>query len=269
MSSYRLNQRDNVRRNDRHLTLDLIWSIGTKYIKRNLQIPLEIFGPAVAHLKKLQIGHFLQSRKKRTDPVTDSPVQCHACFLFCTLCLPLSKVCVCLHSEGAKFQSQHESALVGFSFFTLFGKRRLGGQLSNEKNNSKNSSSQRTSKFRFKLSAVGETMLSSPIGVFLLHVQVCLILSQKAGLQRKLHVTVSRTTVNDAAILDAANRPERTESRAESILTLLGIVGTVLNLLLMIFVYIYTSLWTWSQQAGVTLRSCFLNKIVNVPAFFV
>ncbi|KAK2883644.1 hypothetical protein QQF64_016693 [Cirrhinus molitorella] len=44
------------------------------------------------------------------------------------------------------------------------------------------------------------------------------------------------------AITHQTPRPQKRESREESILAFLGIVGTILNLLVIIIVYIYTSI---------------------------
>lgn len=38
------------------------------------------------------------------------------------------------------------------------------------------------------------------------------------------------------------------ESKEESILAMLGIIGTILNLVVIIFVYIYTTLWTLAYK---------------------
>lgn len=58
------------------------------------------------------------------------------------------------------------------------------------------------------------------------------------------------------------------ESKEESILAMLGIIGTILNLLVIIFVYIYTTLWLLStcrrttahlDAMGTTLEKCSLT----------
>lgn len=43
--------------------------------------------------------------------------------------------------------------------------------------------------------------------------------------------------------LEDVKRQEEKEEKEESILALLGIIGTVLNLFVIVFVYIYTTLW--------------------------
>lgn len=53
------------------------------------------------------------------------------------------------------------------------------------------------------------------------------------------------------------------ESKEESILAMLGIIGTILNLVVIIFVYIYTTLWTaeasqWRQLTSSDGKCCCL-----------
>ncbi|OCT79911.1 hypothetical protein XELAEV_18026724mg [Xenopus laevis] len=50
------------------------------------------------------------------------------------------------------------------------------------------------------------------------------------------------TSAMSAAVAAEVKRQEEKEEKEESILAMLGIVGTVLNLFVIIFVYIYTTL---------------------------
>ncbi|XP_076874216.1 protein TUNAR-like isoform X2 [Brachyhypopomus gauderio] len=63
---------------------------------------------------------------------------------------------------------------------------------------------------------------------------------QESGFRRRL-LTHHRKMLN-YAIGPEEPREQKCESREESILAFLGIAGTILNLLVIIFVYIYTSL---------------------------
>lgn len=56
--------------------------------------------------------------------------------------------------------------------------------------------------------------------------------------------------------LEDVKRQEEKEEKEESILALLGIIGTVLNLFVIVFVYIYTTLWWhfWTSIAPVMVR---------------
>lgn len=49
-------------------------------------------------------------------------------------------------------------------------------------------------------------------------------------------------------VITSGNEEEKAnqekESKEETILAMLGIIGTILNLIVIIFVYIYTTLWT-------------------------
>ncbi|XP_069049068.1 protein TUNAR [Lepisosteus oculatus] len=61
-----------------------------------------------------------------------------------------------------------------------------------------------------------------------------------ASLRRKLQ-TFTVTMVN-TAVSDEEKGAQEKESKEESILAMLGIIGTILNLIVIIFVYIYTTL---------------------------
>lgn len=52
------------------------------------------------------------------------------------------------------------------------------------------------------------------------------------------------TSAITAAAAEVRKQEEK-EEKEESILAMLGIIGTVLNLFVIVFVYIYTTLW-WS-----------------------
>ncbi|XP_066532396.1 protein TUNAR-like isoform X2 [Hoplias malabaricus] len=62
----------------------------------------------------------------------------------------------------------------------------------------------------------------------------------QAGLRRRLFTHHRRMLQCDSSHEEPQER--KNESREESILAFLGIAGTILNLLVIIFVYIYTSL---------------------------
>ncbi|MCI4389803.1 hypothetical protein PGIGA_G00103160 [Pangasianodon gigas] len=62
-----------------------------------------------------------------------------------------------------------------------------------------------------------------------------------SGFRRRLFTPRHRNMVNHAVGHDEPPK-QKSESREESILAFLGIACTVLNLLVIIFVYIYTSL---------------------------
>lgn len=47
----------------------------------------------------------------------------------------------------------------------------------------------------------------------------------------------------NTAVNEEEKRIQDKESKEESILAMLGIIGTILNLIVIIFVYIYTTLW--------------------------
>lgn len=49
----------------------------------------------------------------------------------------------------------------------------------------------------------------------------------------------------NTAICDEETGMQDKEGTEESILAMLGIIGTILNLVVIIFVYIYTTLWLW------------------------
>ncbi|KAG7466204.1 hypothetical protein MATL_G00162270 [Megalops atlanticus] len=67
-----------------------------------------------------------------------------------------------------------------------------------------------------------------------------LLMLCKVGLRRKLQ-TFSTKMVN-TSISDEERGIQDKESKEESILAMLGIIGTILNLMVIIFVYIYTTL---------------------------
>ncbi|XP_076834844.1 protein TUNAR [Brachyhypopomus gauderio] len=67
-----------------------------------------------------------------------------------------------------------------------------------------------------------------------------LLMLFKIGLRGKL-LTTSEKMVN-TSLSDEEKGIEDRESREESILAMLGIIGTILNLVVIIFVYIYTTL---------------------------
>ncbi|KAG9268746.1 hypothetical protein AMEX_G17748 [Astyanax mexicanus] len=74
---------------------------------------------------------------------------------------------------------------------------------------------------------------SMPSAMFLL--MLC-----KTGLREKLQTT-SEKMVN-TSLSDEEKGIQDKESKEESILAMLGIIGTILNLVVIIFVYIYTTL---------------------------
>ncbi|KAM9708920.1 protein TUNAR [Menidia menidia] len=67
-----------------------------------------------------------------------------------------------------------------------------------------------------------------------------LLMLCKIGLRRKL-LTFPRKMVNTVHS-DEEKGIQDKESKEESILAMLGIIGTILNLVVIIFVYIYTTL---------------------------
>ncbi|KAJ8341191.1 hypothetical protein SKAU_G00334820 [Synaphobranchus kaupii] len=67
-----------------------------------------------------------------------------------------------------------------------------------------------------------------------------LLMLCKVSLRRKLLI-VSTKMVN-TSISDEERGIQDKESKEESILAMLGIIGTILNLFVIIFVYIYTTL---------------------------
>ncbi|XP_056333568.1 protein TUNAR-like [Danio aesculapii] len=67
-----------------------------------------------------------------------------------------------------------------------------------------------------------------------------LLMLCKIGVRGKLQ-TSPRKMVN-TALSDEEKGIQDKESKEESILAMLGIIGTILNLLVIIFVYIYTTL---------------------------
>ncbi|KAK7141884.1 hypothetical protein R3I94_011544 [Phoxinus phoxinus] len=67
-----------------------------------------------------------------------------------------------------------------------------------------------------------------------------LLMLGKIGVRGKLQ-TSPRKMVN-TALSDEEKGIEDKESKEESILAMLGIIGTILNLVVIIFVYIYTTL---------------------------
>ncbi|KAM9466688.1 protein TUNAR [Clarias gariepinus] len=67
-----------------------------------------------------------------------------------------------------------------------------------------------------------------------------LLMLCKVGLRRQLRTT-SEKMVNTSHS-DEEKRIQDKESKEETILAMLGIIGTILNLVVIIFVYIYTTL---------------------------
>ncbi|XP_072546431.1 protein TUNAR [Salminus brasiliensis] len=67
-----------------------------------------------------------------------------------------------------------------------------------------------------------------------------LLMLCKIGLREKLQTT-SEKMVN-TSLSDEEKGIQDKESKEESILAMLGIIGTILNLVVIIFVYIYTTL---------------------------
>ncbi|XP_066498947.1 protein TUNAR-like [Hoplias malabaricus] len=67
-----------------------------------------------------------------------------------------------------------------------------------------------------------------------------LLILCKIGLREKLQTT-SEKMVN-SSLSDEEKGIQDKESKEESILAMLGIIGTILNLVVIIFVYIYTTL---------------------------
>lgn len=65
----------------------------------------------------------------------------------------------------------------------------------------------------------------------------------QTGLKGKLQ-TIPGKMVN-TAICDEEKGIQDKEGTEESILAMLGIIGTILNMVVIIFVYIYTTLWLW------------------------
>ncbi|KAG5266026.1 hypothetical protein AALO_G00249000 [Alosa alosa] len=81
----------------------------------------------------------------------------------------------------------------------------------------------------------GKALLSSMSSAMFL-----LMLSKQIGLRGKLQ-TFSGKMVN-TVISDEEKGIQDKEGKEESILAMLGIIGTILNLVVIIFVYIYTTL---------------------------
>ncbi|XP_057200876.1 protein TUNAR-like [Triplophysa rosa] len=71
------------------------------------------------------------------------------------------------------------------------------------------------------------------------HVRFILMLC-KTGVKGKSQ-TSPRKMIN-TAVSEEEKRIQDKESKEESILAMLGIIGTILNLIVIIFVYIYTTL---------------------------
>ncbi|XP_077910298.1 protein TUNAR isoform X4 [Halichoerus grypus] len=77
----------------------------------------------------------------------------------------------------------------------------------------------------------------------------CLVVSKKITLKCKCsQVSVGRKikTFATKMVITSGNEEDREgqerESKEESVLAMLGIIGTILNLIVIIFVYIYTTL---------------------------
>lgn len=68
--------------------------------------------------------------------------------------------------------------------------------------------------------------------------------------------------------LEDVKRREEKEEKEESILALLGIIGTVLNLFVIVFVYIYTTLWWhfWTIAQHTVQRPAMVRMISEFKA---
>lgn len=70
--------------------------------------------------------------------------------------------------------------------------------------------------------------------------------------------------------LDDVRALEVKEEQEESILAMLGIIGTFLNLFVIVFVYIYTTLWgakaennkiLWGMLKWAVLKDCLIGEV--------
>lgn len=91
-----------------------------------------------------------------------------------------------------------------------------------------------------------KTSLASKLIVFLFPAVICWL---QIGLKKVQ--TFSGKMVNTLHS-DEEKGSQDKESKEESILAMLGIIGTILNLLVIIFVYIYTTLWLLSTCRLIT-----------------
>lgn len=64
----------------------------------------------------------------------------------------------------------------------------------------------------------------------------------------------------NTALSDEEKGIQDKESKEESILAMLGIIGTILNLVVIIFVYIYTTLWDPPESTGTMIGSEILAR---------
>ncbi|KAK1792940.1 hypothetical protein P4O66_001665 [Electrophorus voltai] len=93
------------------------------------------------------------------------------------------------------------------------------------------------------LGQLNQTSLSGSFNVKLCKIrgsEMTDVLQKSIGLRGKL-LTTSEKMVN-TSLSDEEKRIEDKESKEETILAMLGIIGTILNLVVIIFVYIYTTL---------------------------
>ncbi|XP_074813258.1 protein TUNAR isoform X1 [Natator depressus] len=67
-----------------------------------------------------------------------------------------------------------------------------------------------------------------------------LLLEKKVSLRRRIKKLATKMVITSGNEDDKGNQEK--ESKEETILAMLGIIGTILNLIVIIFVYIYTTL---------------------------
>lgn len=69
----------------------------------------------------------------------------------------------------------------------------------------------------------------------------------RAAARTLLKVFLGKMVTSAITVAEEVRRREEKEEKEESILALLGIIGTVLNLCVIVFVYVYTTLWRHSN----------------------
>lgn len=73
----------------------------------------------------------------------------------------------------------------------------------------------------------------------MIHLSLCLS-SLQVSLERKIKTFATKMVITSGNDEDRGGQEK--ESKEESVLAMLGIIGTILNLIVIIFVYIYTTL---------------------------
>lgn len=87
-------------------------------------------------------------------------------------------------------------------------------------------------------------------GKLIVFVSPAVICWLQIGLRRKVQTFLEKMV--NTLHSDEEKGTQDKESKEESILAMLGIIGTILNLLVIIFVYIYTTLWLLSTCRLIT-----------------